>query len=164
MFASTTDFIFIFHNAGGLDYTSNINDHNNRIKSGGLPDAGFNLFSPSDIEYKKGVLAQTLNTGITGMMVDKNQCPVAFTLEPRSSICKTPLRMSNGRGIIDAGYRGNLLVKCDAFDDFTMERNTSYFQVLSPNLTPFQVKAVDSLDYFSVTDRGAGGFGSTGGN
>lgn len=41
------------------------------------------------------------------------QYNVGYTLMPRSSISKTPLRMSNSIGLIDQGYRGNIMAFVD---------------------------------------------------
>ena len=32
---------------------------------------------------------------------------------PRSSISKTPLRLANSIGLIDGGYRGEIMAPCD---------------------------------------------------
>ena len=157
--------ILLFCNTSSFDYTEKIHAHNNKIIEGRHPDAGFNLYAAEDISYGKDARAVTFDTGvICAMTKDNNHHDfIAFTVEPRSSICKTPLRMSNGRGIIDAGYRGHLLIKCDAYDDFTMKQGTSYFQILSPTLEPFIIRQVHPEELGS-TVRGTGGFGSTGGN
>jgi len=81
---------------------------------------------------------------------------------PRSSISKTPLRLANSVGIIDSGYRGELQAPVDNFScqKYIVEEGQRLFQICSGDLTPFfNIKIVDSLDQ---TDRGAGGFGSTG--
>ena len=155
----------LFCNTSPFNYTARIHEHNNKIIAGKCPDAGFNLYTGEDIDYTKGAHAVTFDTGVICTMTNDNNHTksVAFTVEPRSSICKTPLRMANGRGIIDAGYRGHLLIKCDSHEDFTMKKDTSYFQILSSTLEPFFIKEV-SRDELSTTDRGIGGFGSTGGN
>ena len=36
---------------------------------------------------------------------------------PRSSISKTPLRMSNSVGLIDGGYRGEIMASVDNISD-----------------------------------------------
>lgn len=90
------------------------------------------------------------------------QIPTGFYLYPRSSTgSKTPLRLSNSVGIIDAGYRGPLTAFVDNVSDepFTMKKGERYFQVCAPDLSPINFKLVDQL---SDTTRGTGGFGSTG--
>ena len=70
--------------------------------------------------------------------------------------------MANSVGIIDSGYRGFLGTPLDNIgnDPVTIEAGTRLFQICSNNLMPFKsVKQVESLD---STERGVGGFGSTG--
>ena len=85
-----------------------------------------------------------------------------FYIYPRSSIGKTPLRLANSVGIIDAQYRGNLIVQVDniSSESYTIQKGQRLFQICSQDLTPFRsVKIVDSL---LNTLRGAKGIGSTG--
>lgn len=85
----------------------------------------------------------------------------SYYLYPRSSISKTPLRMSNSMGIIDAGYRGEIIAKVDNLTDtdYILEKGVRLFQICDASLEPIEIKIVDSL---SETTRGEGGFGSTG--
>ena len=94
-------------------------------------------------------------------MYDINGIPTAFYMYPRSSISKTPFRLANNVGIIDCGYRGNLGAYFDCFSNSTekITKGSRLLQICSPNLLPFRVVLVNSLD---ETIRGAGGFGSTG--
>ena len=87
----------------------------------------------------------------------------------RSSIAKTPLRLSNNVGIIDSGYRGNLGAFVDNIHrskgcdtSWTVEKHTRLFQICGPNLEPIEVEIVDSENDLGKTSRGTGGFGSTG--
>jgi dUTP pyrophosphatase len=84
-----------------------------------------------------------------------------FWLVPRSSIYKTGLMMANSVGVIDKTYRGELKAPV-----WSMTGNTDVavgdrlFQIVAPDMGWIRrVRLVDSLP---VTDRGAGGFGSTG--
>jgi dUTP pyrophosphatase len=90
--------------------------------------------------------------------------PLGFYLYPRSSTgSKTSLRLSNSVGIIDSGYRGELIGVFDASNDETIiGGETRLLQICSGDLTPFEVKLVYSIDDLNVTTRGSGGFGSTG--
>jgi len=85
----------------------------------------------------------------------------AYYLFPRSSISKTPLRLSNSIGLIDAGYRGELIGMVDnIYDkDFQVKRGERYFQLVAVDSSPVEFELVDEL---SVSSRGEGGFGSTG--
>ena len=85
----------------------------------------------------------------------------SFQLVPRSSIWRTPLRQSNSIGIIDAGYRGHLMVPVDNIsnEDYIIKSGERLFQIVHPSLEPIKVELVDEV---SDTERGSGGFGSTG--
>ena len=66
-----------------------------------------------------------------------------------------------GEGVIDAGYTGPIVVKLynQGGEDVTIEAGMKLIQlVILPILAP-ELELADSLD---ETDRGAGGFGSTG--
>ena len=81
---------------------------------------------------------------------------------PRSSIgAKTHLRLSNSVGIIDSGYRGELGVLYDNTSDEveTLNAGDRIAQLLVMPSYRFKALVVDSLE---DSDRGAGGFGSTG--
>ena len=85
----------------------------------------------------------------------------SYYLYPRSSISKTGLMLANSTGIIDAGYRGNIIA---AFynnnkEPYTIKPLTRLVQICAPNLENINIKIVDSL---SDTIRGENGFGSTG--
>ena len=71
--------------------------------------------------------------------------------------------MANSVGIIDAGYRGPIIVALDNVatdgESFVIQKGTRLFQICSPILEPIHLEVVDSL---SDTDRGNNGFGSTG--
>lgn len=86
----------------------------------------------------------------------------AFWLLPRSSISKTPLRMANSVGLIDAGYRGVLMAAVDFKTDFTVHTGERYFQIAGPELLPWSAIHVVSEIPGGATLRGEGGFGSTG--
>jgi dUTP pyrophosphatase len=95
-----------------------------------------------------------------------------FYVHPRSSLSKTPLRLANSTGIIDAGYRGHLIgmldclfndPSCDAKFDYYAEAYTRLLQICGPNLMPIYVKIVNSVEELGPsTSRGDGAFGSTG--
>ena len=87
--------------------------------------------------------------------------PTAFYIYPRSSISKTPLRLANSVGIVDSGYRGNLMLALDNIKQapYTIRKGQRLAQICSPHLSPIFFSIVESL---SETERGSGGFGSTG--
>ena len=85
----------------------------------------------------------------------------AYYLLPRSSISKTPLRMANSIGLIDGGYRGEIMAVCDNIknDSYKIEKGQRLFQIVAFDNSPIYYKLTDKL---SDTTRGIGGFGSTG--
>ena len=82
-------------------------------------------------------------------------------LVPRSSIFRTPLRQANNIGIIDSGYRGRIMVPVDnrSNRDYFIDAGDRLFQLVHPSLKPISIEIVKELD---ETERGSGGFGSTG--
>jgi deoxyuridine 5'-triphosphate nucleotidohydrolase len=84
-----------------------------------------------------------------------------FLLMPRSSIFKTGLLMANSAGVIDKSYRGELKAPVWSMTgNSTVSHGDRLFQIVAPDMGWIRhVRMVDSLP---ETDRGAGGFGSTG--
>ena len=98
---------------------------------------------------------------------DKNkEFNTGYYIHPRSSISKTPLRLANSTGIIDAGYRGNLIAMFDVIyiiPEFICQPFDRYVQICAPSLIPIIVEVVDNYMVLGEeTERGSGGFGSTG--
>tara|TARA_B100000575_G_C23124594_1_gene651363 strand:+ start:1639 stop:2250 length:612 start_codon:yes stop_codon:yes gene_type:complete len=84
-----------------------------------------------------------------------------YYLYPRSSLSKTPLRLANSVGIIDSSYRGEIMAAVDNIseEDFEIKQGERLFQLCSPTLEPINYIVTNEL---SETQRGDGGFGSTG--
>ena len=84
-----------------------------------------------------------------------------YLLMPRSSIAKTPLRLCNSIGLIDGGYRGEIMAVVDNIkkESYTVEPGQRLFQLVAMDGSPIHFKLVDEL---SESTRGEGGFGSTG--
>ena len=129
-------------------YTSHSHFHNG--------DAGLDLYILENIKIASGE-TKLIKLGISCEPVDGK----AYYLFPRSSISKTPLRMSNSIGLIDGGYRGEIMASCDNIKDFdfTIEEGQRLFQLVAVDSSPISYRVVKEL---SETTRGAGGFGSTG--
>ncbi len=142
-----------------LDDMSNLymlyNDWNSKHDG----DAGMDLYCPDQLIIEPGE-THLIKMGIACEMTDE-YLPISFMLVPRSSISKTPLRMSNSIGIIDSGYRGEIMASVDNIsnEDYMITPDQRLFQIVHPTLYPFNVGVVDEL---SETERGDGGFGSTG--
>jgi dUTP pyrophosphatase len=100
----------------------------------------------------------TYGTGIA-LEVPKGFVGLVF---PRSSIRKYDLTLSNSVGVIDSGYRGELQVtfkKTNGLDSFKYNVGDRIAQITILPYPKINFKKVDNL---SDSDRGEGGFGSTG--
>jgi len=84
-----------------------------------------------------------------------------YLIMPRSSIAKTPLRLSNSIGLIDSGYRGEIMAAVDNIKGipYKVSPGQRLFQLVAMDGSPIHFRIVDEL---SETSRGTGGFGSTG--
>jgi len=125
-------------------------------------DAGFDLFI-NDTVSPDGDKDITFDHKVSCALF-KGSKPLAYKLYPRSSISKRNIMLKNSAGIIDSGYRGNLIAKCVAIKDSastaSYEKGERIFQVCTGTLEPFdEVHIVYKLN---DTTRGSGGFGSTG--
>jgi dUTP pyrophosphatase len=124
-------------------------------------DSGFDLFCVADQKFEGRSIMNKIGLGVACAM-ERDGKPCAYYMYPRSSISKTGLRLANSVGIIDSGYRGELIAMVDNVYEsvWPIDAGMRLFQVCTPDLSPFsRVELVDELD---VTARGDGGFGSTG--
>ena len=143
-----------------------IEKHNRNILSSTYPDSGFDLRVPSAETFNIPFKTQFVDLGVKTSM-SYNGHPCGFLMHPRSSISKTPLMLANHTGIIDSGYRGNLIVAMrylpthETGTSYTIEKNARIVQLCHPSLCPvFVIECGESE--LSETIRGEGGFGSTG--
>ena len=119
-------------------------------------DAGLDLFVIEEQTVESGKTAW-INLGISCETAEKRP----YFLMPRSSISKTPIRLCNSIGLIDAGYRGEIMAAVDNIkqEDFTINSGQRLFQIVAMDGSPLSFELVGKL---SVTGRDTGGFGSTG--
>lgn len=167
-------------------YREAVDKHNAATRDNLYYNSGFDLFLPDDAVFSGPLQTRMLDLEVKGEMIytrifvstDKNNVvgavsiPSPYYLYPRSSIAKTPLMLANHTGIIDAGYRGNLIAATrwlvnSASDEpsevspYCVNKHTRLFQVCHPSLCPIFVVLVPETELTS-TARGEGGFGSTG--
>ena len=80
-------------------------------------------------------------------------------LFPRSSVSKTDLRLCNSVGVIDSGYRGEVILKFDKTGQKEYEVGDRVGQLMLVPIPSIQFVEVINLP---SSDRAYGGFGSTG--
>lgn len=120
-------------------------------------DAGLDLFTPVEIiltplqrKLVKLGFAVAIPKGFVGMVC------------PRSGLAaNNGITVLNAPGIIDSGYRGEVgvvLVNVSN-ENVTIAQDSKIAQLL---IVPFSSENPQWVGYLDDTDRGAGGFGSTG--
>jgi len=146
-------------------------------------DAGFDLVAIEDVIIPPGESAK-VRTGLAFAL------PPGYEIQvrPRSGVSdKTKLRISNSPGTIDSGYRGEVCVLIDniatvpaSADDWLQTKAIDgkvVFGTKAPEgtylirkgdriaqgvLAAVPVAEFEEVDELDETERGAGGFGSTG--
>lgn len=97
----------------------------------------------------------------TGIAVEIPEGYVGYIF-PRSSISKTSHTLANSVGVIDSGYRGSIKLRM-RFDTENQDKEYTYGdkigQLVIMPIPRVELKEVTEL---STSERGEGGFGSTG--
>jgi dUTP pyrophosphatase len=121
-------------------------------------DAGMDLVATSiisststQITYGIG-LALEIPNGFVGLIF------------PRSSVRKTRLMLSNCVGVVDSGYRGELQATFNKINNDSVSENDYKVgdRVCQIMIIPHPPIEFEEADELSDTERGEGGFGSTG--
>jgi dUTP pyrophosphatase len=99
----------------------------------------------------------------TGLAIEIPEGHVGL-LFPRSSVFKKDLIMANSVGVIDSQYRGSIMFKYrstakDYYFEKVFDENERIGQIM---IIPYPQIEFEEVDELSSTDRGTGGFGSTG--
>lgn len=121
-------------------------------------DAGLDVFSRIDYLLKPGQRAM-IPTGIALAL------PAGFVCfaHPRSGLAaKHGISIVNSPGTIDAGFRGEIqiiLINTDIENEFEIKRGDRIAQLVFQKFESAQLNEVEVLP---ESERGAGGFGSTG--
>jgi dUTPase len=150
-------------------YAEHVNKHNDSVRTSQYPNAGFDILTPDNTSFfYQNAGVRMVDFGFKCEMRihrDGVDVPTGFYLYPRSSISKTPLMLANHTGIIDSGYRGNIIGAFRVLDpnvtEYVVPATTRLLQICAPDLRPIQVVIVEN-SFFLETERGEGGFGSTG--
>ena len=120
--------------------------------------AGLDLYSAVDvaIEPMRRVMIPT------GVAIALPEGYAGF-VQPRSGLAaKKGLSIVNTPGLVDSGYRGELKViaiNTDTDEPITIARGERVAQLVVQRVPAVELVEVDELD---ATERGEGGFGSTG--
>lgn len=133
---------------------------NNRVKIPKLATEGsacFDLPLSEDIMITRGTVVKAH----TGLAVE---IPQGYCLEiyPRSGIASRGVVIPNSPAIIDSDYRGELIITLYGLFVERIEAfgfGSRIAQAKLVKLVPTQIKVVSRL---SDTERGSGGYGSTG--
>ena len=118
-------------------------------------DAAMDLHAVEVIKDKYGNYVY-----LTGIAIE---IPPGFVglLFPRSSVSKTSMSLANSVGVVDSGYRGEIMLKyrhIGGENDFYRAGDRVGQLMIIPHP---KVEFIE-VDELSSTDRGSGGFGSTG--
>ena len=119
-------------------------------------DAGMDLIATSKLSNTN--FQKTYGTGLS-MEIPEGYVGLVF---PRSSVRNKELFLSNSVGVIDSGYRGELQVtfnKTNGYDSIDYELGDKIAQII---ILPYPYVTFDEVEELSSTERGEGGFGSTG--
>ena len=84
----------------------------------------------------------------------------AALLMPRSSICRTSMRLSNSTGLIDRDFRGEVSAVFDVIGDGNLLYGVGE-RVAQMLIVPAPLIQLEQVDELSATSRGDGGYGST---
>jgi dUTP pyrophosphatase len=123
-------------------------------------DAGVDLVTTSDVVLAPGERA-VLGTGVAIAL------PVGYAgfVHPRSGLAaRVGLSVVNTPGTIDAGYRGEIkvcLINHDLREPIELRRGDRIAQLVVQRVEHVVFEEVDRLP---ASERGAGGYGSTGGH
>lgn len=133
-----------------------VNEYAQLPTRGSKDAAGLDLYCPFHIKVPADsqkkiplVISVEIPQGYMGLLV------------PRSSMSKTPLRCANSVGIIDADYRGEISIVYEnvSCSDYMIFRGDRIAQLI---IVPIAVVDVEEVQTLSETERGTGGYGSTG--
>jgi dUTPase len=131
-------------------------------------NSGFDLFcdATGDANLTFSDTAILVGQGCHATAIDGLGRTRAFWLAPRSSISKTHWRLANSLGLIDATYRGVIRAALGPREIGSRPDHLQRLcQLARPDLLPWDAVVVLTTDAEmpgGPTERGAGGFGSTG--
>lgn len=118
-------------------------------------DAGMDLVAVSMNETDKYI---EYDTGIA-LEIPKGYVGLVF---PRSSVSKLDLVQANSVGIIDSSYRNSIKVRFKKLKDNEVCVYVPGERIAQLIILPYPMIGFNEVEKLSDSDRGLGGFGSTG--
>lgn len=125
---------------------------------GSVDSAGYDLYALDDVSIRP----QTNEMIHTGIAIEIPKGYVGLVFARSGMAHKQHLRPSNAVGVIDADYRGEVLVSL--YNDSTEDEMdiTPGQRIAQLVIVPYLGLELQEVDKLSDTTRGEGGFGSTG--
>ncbi len=122
--------------------------------------AGYDLCAciEEDVVIKKGKIVKIP----TGISAEINTNEAALMIYARSGLAsKNGITLVNCVGVVDSDYRGEIVVPLINLgnDDYIIEKGARIAQLV---VTPVILPEIEEVSELGDTDRGSGGFGSTG--
>ena len=118
-------------------------------------DAGMDLVAVSMYETYKYI---EYDTGIA-IEIPKGYVGLVF---PRSSVSKLDLVQANSVGVIDSSYRNSIKVRFKKLKDDGVCVYVPGERIAQLIILPYPMIGFNEVEKLSYSDRGLGGFGSTG--
>lgn len=115
-------------------------------------DAGMDVYATSKQEYSKFI---EYGTGLVFEIPDGYVCLVF----PRSSLSNKDLVLANHVGVLDSGYRGELVLRFRKIGEEVYDVGDRIGQII---ILPYPYIEFEETKELSETQRGHGRFGSTG--
>ena len=120
-------------------------------------DAGMDLTATSiEFDHERKII--TYGTSIA-MEIPKGYVGLIY---PRSSVYKTSLVLANHVGVIDSGYRGEIMFKYRVLNSDWRDIYDIGDRIGQIIITPYPKIFFSEVEELSTSDRGIGGYGSTG--
>ena len=120
-------------------------------------DAGFDIYSPISVNIGVGAKV-TIPTGLSIALPEGT----VGLIYPRSSLgTKHDIVLANTVGVIDSGYRGEIMVVIRNQGDHVHTIHTGD-RIAQMIITPYLVPQIIEVTELPDSDRGEHGFGSTG--
>lgn len=115
-------------------------------------DAGMDVYAISKNETEKFI---EYGTGLTF------EVPLGYVMLifPRSSVTNKDLMLKNSVGVLDSGYRGELVFRFNKFGNNNYEIGERVGQII---VLPFPEIEFEEVENLLESSRGRGGWGSTG--